>query len=326
MAESEERYGMSKLEGASHFRTWRIQIKALLMERRLWAYVEESVELNNYPTDKEVEAHEHKLQSAYTKIIMSMSTPMVALCQADTTAKQVWKTLHEQFDKSTNLAKLRMKCKHMTTKLREGESVEQHVRVMKELTDRLAVMGSPVSEEDQAMVLLLSLPPSFRSLVSALAAPAKIDLAIITNGILEHELRTSGDQEEDHALFGSANTNRRYPKNANGNPSHNTGMKKEFPCHGCGRIGHLSVTAQTLMVIVIIINRVHHKVLQRTGDLSFVIPNTKRSLYRRVMNMILLCSVCTRICMIRSEVIGSLIVVLQVICHGKEKYLLRIKN
>ena len=89
MAESEERYGMSKLEGASNFRTWRIQIKALLMERRLWAYVEESVELNNDPSDKEVEAHEHKLQSAYTKIIMSMSTPMVALCQADTTAKQV---------------------------------------------------------------------------------------------------------------------------------------------------------------------------------------------------------------------------------------------
>ena len=238
MAESEERYGMSKLEGASNFRTWIIQIKALLMERRLWTYVEESVELKNDPSDKEIEAHEHKLQSAYTKIIMSMSTPMVALCLADTTAKQVWKTLHEQFDKSTNLAKLRIKCKHMTTKLREGESAEQHVRVMKELTDRLAVMGSPVSEEDQAMVLLLSLPPSFGSLVSALAAPAKMDLATITNGILEHELRTSGDQEEDHALFGSANTTRRYPQNANGNPSHNTGTRKEFPCHGCGRVGH----------------------------------------------------------------------------------------
>ena len=39
MAESEERYGMSKLEGASNLRTWRIQIKALLMERRLWASV-----------------------------------------------------------------------------------------------------------------------------------------------------------------------------------------------------------------------------------------------------------------------------------------------
>ena len=163
---------------------------------------------------------------------------MVALCQADTTAKQVWKTLHEQFDKSTNLAKLRIKCKHMTTKLREGEIAEQHVRVMKELTDRLAVMGSPVSEEDQAIVLLLSLPPSYGSLVSALADPAKMDLVTITNGILEHELRTSGDQEEYHALFGSANITRRYPQNANGNPSRNTGTRKEFLCHGCGQVGH----------------------------------------------------------------------------------------
>ena len=97
------------------------------MERRLWPYVEEKIELKENASEKDIEAHEHKLQSAYTKIIMSMSTPMIALCQADTTAKQVWKTLHEQFDKSTNLAKLRIKCKHMTTKLREGESAEQHV-------------------------------------------------------------------------------------------------------------------------------------------------------------------------------------------------------
>ena len=76
---------------------------------------------------------------------MSMTTPMVALCQACVTAKDVWTTITQQFEKNTNLAKLRIKKQHMDTKLQEGESAEVHIRVMKELTDRLAMMGSPVA-------------------------------------------------------------------------------------------------------------------------------------------------------------------------------------
>ena len=100
------------------------------------------------------------MHSAYTKLIMSMTTPMVALCQASVTA-----------EKNTNLAKLRIKKQHMDTKLHEGESAEVHIRVMKELTDRLAMMGSPVTEEDRCHVLLLSLSSSYDNLVTTLASP-----------------------------------------------------------------------------------------------------------------------------------------------------------
>ena len=153
----DERYGMAKLEGESNYRTWKIQIKAMLSERRLWGYVEEKVTLKEGANEKEVEAFEHKMHSAYTKLIMSMTTPMVALCQACVTAKVVWTTITQQFEKNTNLAKLRIKKQHMDTKLQEGESAEVHIRVMKELTDRLAMMGSPVTEEDRCHVLLFAL-------------------------------------------------------------------------------------------------------------------------------------------------------------------------
>ena len=120
MASGEEQYSMKILEGDSNWRTWKIQMKALLMEKNLWGYVDESINLKDNPTEKEVENHDHKLQCAYTKIIMSLSTPCVALCQACTTAKQVWTTLEKQFNKQTGLAKLRIKFKHMTTKLIRG--------------------------------------------------------------------------------------------------------------------------------------------------------------------------------------------------------------
>ena len=41
---------------------------------------------------------------------------------------------------------------------------------MKELTDRLAAIGSPIAEEDQVMTLLGSLPTSFSPLVTTQGA------------------------------------------------------------------------------------------------------------------------------------------------------------
>ena len=43
---------------------------------------------------------------------------------------------------------------------------------MKEITDRLAAIGAPISEEDQVVTLLGSLPPSYSTLVTALEARA----------------------------------------------------------------------------------------------------------------------------------------------------------
>ena len=41
---------------------------------------------------------------------------------------------------------------------------------MKDITDKLASIGASISEEDQVMTLLGSLPPSYSTLVTALKA------------------------------------------------------------------------------------------------------------------------------------------------------------
>ena len=50
--------------------------------------------------------------------------------------------------------------------MKEGTSMEEHIKRMKELTDRLATLNAPVSEEDQVVTLLGSLPPSYSNLYS----------------------------------------------------------------------------------------------------------------------------------------------------------------
>ena len=53
--------------------------------------------------------------------------------------------------------------------MKEGTSIEIHVPLnhMKELTDKLAAIGAPNSEEHQVVTLLGSLPQSYSTLVMA---------------------------------------------------------------------------------------------------------------------------------------------------------------
>jgi len=52
---------------------------------------------------------------------------------------------------------------------------EKHLKDMKELTDKLAAIGAPISE-DQVVALLGSLPQSYETLVTALEARVKSEI------------------------------------------------------------------------------------------------------------------------------------------------------
>ena len=52
--------------------------------------------------------------------------------------------------------------------MKEGTSVYKHLKHMKDITDKLAAIGVPISEEDQVVTLLGRLPRSFATLVTTI--------------------------------------------------------------------------------------------------------------------------------------------------------------
>ena len=75
--------------------------------------------------------------------------------------------------------------------MKEGTSIETHLKHMKEITDKLASIGAPISEEDQVVTLLGSLPPSYSTLVTALEAGADGDLklAYVQQALIHKEMK-----------------------------------------------------------------------------------------------------------------------------------------
>lgn len=103
----------------------------------------------------------------------------------------VWKKLEEQFQRKTWANKLHLRRKLFSLKLKEGRSVNEHVKTMTETFEELAVIGDPVSEEDRVVHLLASLPESFDMLVTALEAQSDIvpKWELVTERLLHEELK-----------------------------------------------------------------------------------------------------------------------------------------
>ena len=67
-------------------------------------------------------------------------------------------------------------------------------KAMKELTDKLAAIKAQISEEDQVVTLLRSLPSNFSSLVTALEARDTISLTYVQQSLIREEQRLGGDR------------------------------------------------------------------------------------------------------------------------------------
>ena len=77
--------------------------------------------------------------------------------------------------------------------LKDGESVQNHVKVMTEIFDGLSVIGDPVEEEDRVVHLLASLPEFFDMLVTALEANIDVPkMDVVTERLLHEERKMKG--------------------------------------------------------------------------------------------------------------------------------------
>ena len=144
----------------------------------------------------------------------------------------VWKKLSDQFQKETWANKLELRRKLYSLKLKEGDSVQEHIRKMTETFEELAVIGDPMKEEDQVVYLLASLPESFNMLVTALEAnPDVPQMEVVTERLL-HEERKQQDREDSERSHLKAMTVTR--------------SKGVLKCYHCGKTGHIKRNCRLL--------------------------------------------------------------------------------
>ena len=79
----------------------------------------------------------------------------------------------------------------------ESISIDMHLKEMKEFTDKLSSIGAPISEEDQVVTLLGSLPPSFSTVVTALEAHVNdLTMNFVQQQLIHHERKLKAHESK----------------------------------------------------------------------------------------------------------------------------------
>ena len=102
--------------------------------------------------------------------MLSLDLALLYLLEDPTDSVAVRKNLLDQFQKKTLASHLAFRCRLHSAHLNEGQSVQEHIKLLMETFNELAVVGDNVSNKDHVIYLLASLPDTFNMLVTALEA------------------------------------------------------------------------------------------------------------------------------------------------------------
>ena len=95
--------------------------------------------------------------------------------------------------------------------LKDGESVQDHVKTMTELFNELAIVGGAIEDEDQVVYLLASLLDSFNTLVTALEASEDVpQMEVVIERLLHTERKQKEKSSSDLSAEKAMTTRRQF--------------------------------------------------------------------------------------------------------------------
>ena len=128
-----------------------------LVREGLWGFVSGTEVAPEVGTEAEAKYLARRDQALAT-IVLAVETSLLYLLGDPKDPAEVWEQLSKQFQRRTWANKLRLRKKLFTMRLKEGDSMKEHVKQMTEVFGELAVIDEPVSEEDKVVYILASLP------------------------------------------------------------------------------------------------------------------------------------------------------------------------
>ena len=135
-----------KLLNRPNYATWKLQCKMALIKEGMWNIV-----TGNENVSENQEEHEN---TCCEEIVLSVDPTLLYLLGPDTENRTVvWKQLADQFQGKKWANKLALRRKMYNLKLKDGQSMQKHVKMLAEVFDELSVIGDSLDEENQVVHL-----------------------------------------------------------------------------------------------------------------------------------------------------------------------------
>ena len=184
---------------------WKLQISTYLQARELWSLCTgneiEPVVPAVGANDAALAAYAQQLSRYQVKVahvksillqMISTSQLHVIVQQRLQTPRDTWQELVDTFERPSN--KLQLQTRLLDLRMQPGASVDEYLKDIQDITERLAALGAPVESDFQVALILRGLPSEFDALRVALVTKGDVSMSE-----LREALRT-----EEHRLYPNA--------------------------------------------------------------------------------------------------------------------------
>lgn len=235
----EHKYSMFN---GKNFSNWKFRIEILMKEHGVQSFLTKSID--EYPdiiiaqndsaaVQAEKEKKKEELMGKENKcnsmLIRRISDDYLENVKDKETPKEVWSSLIATFERKGVANRMFLRRKLLTLKMIEGANLEGHLSTFDKILRELKSAGAKMEDEDVICQLLLTLPESYDSVVTALET-MKIDeltLEFVKGRLLDSDTKRKTNNESDI-----------YSETIRTSVAMNSEVQKDITCYSCGKKGH----------------------------------------------------------------------------------------
>lgn len=229
-----------KFTGKNSFSLWRIKMRAILVQQGLVKALNGKDKLPNSLTD---EQKDELMERAHNTILLSLGDEVLQEVADVTTAPSLWLRLESKYMTKSLTKRLYLKQRLYTLKMGEGTSLSQHLDNFNSIIMDLNNIDIKIDDEDQALIVLCSLPPSYENFVeSMLYGHEEITLDEVKTTLGSNQLRKqlSGKAIESSQGEGLVTRGRSIFRGGNSDQkAFRSQSRKRVQCYYCKKFGHI---------------------------------------------------------------------------------------
>lgn len=230
-----EKCSVEKFDGCGNFSLWQIRVKDMLVQQGLIRVLRGRGKLSTAVKDEEWKDLDEKATST---IRMCVADQVLFNIGNEETAVGLWEKLERLYLAKSVTTKLLLKQRLYALKMQEGGNLQEHFNAFNGLLSQLHVVGSKVEEEDKALLLLTSLPSSYKHMVTTLLyGKDTVGLEEVTSALLSSQMFKDPTPRGDQILV--AHGRGRNFERGSSSARARSESKKAVTCYHCRQVGHI---------------------------------------------------------------------------------------
>lgn len=234
------KFDVPRFDGKGNFGLWQRRVKDLLTQQGMKKSL-----LETKPEAMDQDDWEEMQDKAVSTIRLCLSDDITHQVMDLTTCKEMWDKLEKMYMSKSLSSKLYLKQRLFGLKMSESGDLVAHVNNFNQIIGDLVRVDVKIEDEDQAMILLCSLPPQYETLLTALTVDkTTIKLETVSAALLSHHERRQntgvGDNSQGDGLYVSQDRGRQRGKQQDDTSKKRSKSKfgKKVVCYRCGKPGH----------------------------------------------------------------------------------------